>query len=68
MPLKDLRRVGLLGLPALLVGLAEAPASQLGNRSADDWITALKREQRVSGLKIEEVTSRLQLKPGGYSC
>ncbi len=30
MPLKDLRRVGLLGLLALLVGLAEAPASQLG--------------------------------------
>ncbi len=36
MSLKDLRRVGLLGLLALLVDLAEAPASQLGNRSADD--------------------------------
>jgi len=64
MPLRDLRRVGLLGLLVLLVGLAEAPASQLGNRSADEWITILDREQRVSGLKIEEVVSRLKLRPG----
>ena len=62
-PLKDLRLVGLLGLLVLLAGLSEAPA-QLGSRSADDWITILEREQRVSGLKIEEVVSRLKLKPG----
>ena len=63
MTVKDLPKVGLLGLLVLLAGLSEAPA-QLGSRSADEWATVLDREQRVSGLKIEEVVSRLKLKPG----
>ncbi len=63
MPLRDLRLVGWLGLLVLLAGLPEAPA-QLGSRSAEDWANVLDREQRVSGLKIEEVVSRLKLKPG----
>ncbi len=63
MTLKDLPMVGLLGLLELVVGLSEASA-QLGSRSADDWATVLDREQRVSGLKIMEVVSRLKLKPG----
>lgn len=61
--LKDLPKVGLLGLLVLVAGLPEASA-QLGSRSADDWAAILDREQRVSGLKIEEVVSRLKLKPG----
>jgi ubiquinone/menaquinone biosynthesis C-methylase UbiE len=61
--LKDLGRVGLLGSLVLLAGLSEAPA-QLGSRSADDWAAVLDREQRVSGLKIQEVVSRLKLKSG----
>jgi len=60
MTLRGLRRVGLL---VLLASLSEAPA-QLGSRSADEWANVLDREQRVSGLKIEEVVSRLKLKPG----
>ncbi len=63
MTLRDLRRVGLVGLLVLFGSLSEAPA-QLGSRSADEWATVLDREQRVSGLKIEEVVSRLKLKPG----
>jgi len=63
MTLKDLPKVGVLGLLVLVVGLSEASA-QLGSRSADDWAAVLDREQRVSGLKIEEVVSRLKLKPG----
>ncbi len=63
MTLKDLPKVGLLGLLVLVAGLPEASA-QLGSRSADDWAAVLDREQRVSGLKIEEVVSRLKLKPG----
>ena len=63
MTLKDLPKVGVLGLLVLLAGLPEAPA-QLGSRSADEWANVLDREQRVSGLKIEEVVSRLKLKPG----
>ena len=61
--LKDLPKVGLLGLLVLVACLPEASA-QLGSRSADDWAAVLDREQRVSGLKIEEVVSRLKLKPG----
>ncbi len=63
MTVKDLPKVGLLGLLVLVVGLSEASA-QLGSRSADDWATVLDREQRVSGLKINEVVSRLKLKSG----
>ncbi len=63
MTLRDLRRVGWVGLLMLLASLSEAPA-QLGSRSADDWASVLDREQRVSGLKIEEVVARLKLKPG----
>ncbi|MCH8320912.1 MAG: class I SAM-dependent methyltransferase [Acidobacteria bacterium] len=63
MTFKDLPKVGLLGLLVLLGGLSAASA-QLGSRSADDWAAVLDREQRVSGLKIEEVVSRLKLKPG----
>lgn len=63
MTLKDLPKVGLLGLLVLVAGLPEASA-QLGSRSADEWANVLDREQRVSGLKIEEVVSRLKLKPG----
>jgi len=63
MTLRNLRRVGWVGLLVLLASLSEAPA-QLGSRSADDWASVLDREQRVSGLKIEEVVARLKLKPG----
>jgi len=63
MTLKDLPKVGLLGLLVLFGSLSEAPA-QLGSRSADDWASVLDREQRVSGLKIEEVVALLKLKPG----
>ncbi len=63
MTLKDLPKVGLLGLLVLLGGLSAASA-QLGSRSADDWAAVLDREQRVSGLKIQEVVSRLNLEPG----
>jgi ubiquinone/menaquinone biosynthesis C-methylase UbiE len=63
MTFKDLPKVGLLGLLVLLGGLSAASA-QLGSRSADDWAAVLDREQRVSGLKIREVVSRLNLEPG----
>jgi len=63
MTFKDLPKVGLLGLLVLLGGLSAASA-QLGSRSADDWATVLDREQRVSGLKIREVVSRLNLESG----
>ena len=39
-------------------------ARQLGSRAADAWIATLENPNRVAGLKIDEVVSRLRLRPG----
>jgi ubiquinone/menaquinone biosynthesis C-methylase UbiE len=52
--------VAVLGLG--LVSLATGP--QLGGRPAEDWIARLERPERVAGLKIDEIISKLGLKPG----
>jgi ubiquinone/menaquinone biosynthesis C-methylase UbiE len=57
------RLTGLAGL-VLAIGLAQAPAWQLGSRSAEEWIKRLDRPERVASLKIEEILTRLQLQPG----
>ena len=56
---------------AILAGLllwgitgSDALAFQLGSREASEWIEVLERPSRVEGLKIAEVISLLQLKPG----
>ena len=54
----------LLGsLLIFLLAQLQIPA-QLGGRSADEWISQLDRGERVSRLKIDEVVSYLNLKPG----
>ena len=45
-------------------GAIAAQAFQLGGRSAEEWVKTLESPQRIAGLKIEEVISRLKLKPG----
>ena len=52
-----------LGALLMLPGLTLV-AAQLGSRTAEEWQGILEREQRVSGLKIEEVVARLGLEPG----
>jgi ubiquinone/menaquinone biosynthesis C-methylase UbiE len=51
---------------AVLLGSATAhgDARQLGTRPADAWIATLENPTRVAGLKIDEVVSRLRLRPG----
>ena len=44
--------------------VASAAAVQLGSRPAEDWIKTLENPQRLAGLKIDDVVSRLGLKPG----
>lgn len=39
-------------------------ARQLGSRAADAWIATLENPNRIAGLKIDEVVSRLRLRPG----
>ena len=54
----------LAALLLLSVGAPTSHALQLGSREAPDWIERLERQDRVSGLKVDEILSRLQLKPG----
>ena len=44
--------------------LAHGDARQLGTRPADAWIATLENPNRIAGLKIDEVVSRLRLRPG----
>jgi ubiquinone/menaquinone biosynthesis C-methylase UbiE len=39
-------------------------ALQLGGRPAPDWIARLERPERIAGLKIDYIISKLDLKPG----
>ena len=54
----------LAGLLMFSAGAATSHALQLGGREAPDWIERLERPDRLAGLKVEEILSRLQLKPG----
>ena len=44
--------------------ITHGDARQLGTRPADAWIATLENPNRVAGLKIDEVVSRLRLRPG----
>jgi 2-polyprenyl-3-methyl-5-hydroxy-6-metoxy-1,4-benzoquinol methylase len=58
-----LRRLALFAVAMLVGGVMNAPA-QLASRKAEDWISTLERPDRIAGQKIDEVISRLNLKPG----
>ena len=53
-----------MGCSVLLIGTVEIRGLQLGSRSADEWVERLERPERVENLKIDDVISRLELKPG----
>jgi ubiquinone/menaquinone biosynthesis C-methylase UbiE len=44
--------------------LATSHFAQLASRTADEWIATLEAPERVRGLKMGEVMSKLALKPG----
>ena len=48
----------------LASSLVHGDARQLGTRPADAWIATLENPNRVASLKIDEVVSRLRLRPG----
>jgi ubiquinone/menaquinone biosynthesis C-methylase UbiE len=60
---KHFLMVCLLVSTGLLAGAANAEA-QLAARETDEWIKTLERPERVSGQKVDQVISRLNLKPG----
>lgn len=61
---KFLQMLTLVCVLALWLGATAAPAFQLGGREAKDWIDRLERPDRIAGLKIPEILSRLNLRPG----
>ncbi len=56
--------LGVATLFALAIATVVARAGQLASRPAPDWIERLERPERVAGLKIDVIMSRLELKPG----
>lgn len=52
----------LLGV-LFVAGITQCQA-QLGSRKADEWVTALEGQHRVTAQKIEEVLAKLPLKSG----
>ena len=53
--------IACLGLAGALHGVA---AGQLASRPAEDWMARLERPERVAGLKIDYIISKLDVKPG----
>ena len=54
----------LTALALLSGGTVIVGAGQLASKPAPDWIATLERPERVAGLKIAYIISKLQLKPG----
>ena len=48
----------------LLAAHSVPAAAQLGSRPAEEWIKTLDAPERIAGLKVDEIITRLQLKPG----
>jgi ubiquinone/menaquinone biosynthesis C-methylase UbiE len=50
---------------ALLIGgVVTTPAFQLAQRPPQEWIQRLERPERIASQKVDEVISRLELRPG----
>lgn len=59
-----MRLVTLVTAAALLSTAAGPAAGQLASKPAPEWIATLERPERVAGLKIDYIISKLDLKPG----
>ena len=51
-------------MAVLVASSLNGDARQLGSRAPDAWIATLENPSRIAGLKIDEVVSRLRLRPG----
>jgi tRNA A58 N-methylase Trm61 len=59
------RRFASAAATVVLAGwLGASAAAQLKSRPADEWTERLARAERVEGLKIDYIVSKLNLKPG----
>jgi 2-polyprenyl-3-methyl-5-hydroxy-6-metoxy-1,4-benzoquinol methylase len=58
------RVVGVIAALVLAGAFDGAAAGQLASRPAEDWMARLERPERVAGLKIDYIISKLDVKPG----
>ena len=58
------RLAGGIAIMSLVVATGGAAARQLASRPAEDWMARLERPERVAGLKIDYIISKLDVKPG----
>ena len=58
------RFLAVLGVLAVSAPMAPVSALQLGGRPAEDWALVLESGRRIEGLEIDEVVSRIGLRPG----
>jgi ubiquinone/menaquinone biosynthesis C-methylase UbiE len=54
----------MLALVTLIAATTLVAAGQLASRPAPEWIARLERPERVAGLKIDYIISKLELRPG----
>jgi ubiquinone/menaquinone biosynthesis C-methylase UbiE len=53
-----------IGIIATVLIMCSAASGQLASRPADEWRKTLEQPSRLEALKIEEIVSKLGLKPG----
>src|SRR5216683_2608985 len=60
------RRSLTIGLAAVgvVAAFGSVATGQLASRPAEDWMARLERPERVAGLKIDYIISKLEVKPG----
>jgi ubiquinone/menaquinone biosynthesis C-methylase UbiE len=61
--MRQSRHLGALAV-FTLIAAATLVAGQLASRPAPEWIARLERPERVAGLKIDYIISKLELRPG----
>jgi arsenite methyltransferase len=58
-------RIGVWILAAIVsTSSAHGDGPQLGARATSEWVATLENPQRIAGMKIDEVVTRLALRPG----
>ena len=58
------RFVSIVAALGCVVSLGPVASGQLASRPAEDWMARLERPERVAGLKIDYIISKLEVKPG----
>jgi len=59
-----LKKSWLVAVAALVLTTASLATAQLASRPAEEWSKTLEQPSRLEGLKIQEIVSKLGLKPG----